>query len=398
MSDGTSVLLKRLERAAGLAALTTATMASGPCGRCEDPYVSCQSIEEFKALREARLAPLRNADAGANFGEEAGAAGTPSDPSRRDPFTKIAKSWDGESCPTPEQRDAIIRLSGSATDFRYGEPIASSDPGVCCYRITPPCGEGRPFLVGGSARVAELHPSSPLHEASTARDERALLAEAWLRDALMEHASVAAFARLTLQLLALGAPAELVSASQRASLDELWHAEFCFAKASQHASRPLRPGPLNVSGALDDTSLAGLIESNLYEGCIGETLAAVRLKRQAETVRDPELKEALLAISEDEANHAELAFRIMAFCYERAPELTQQAVLRALRQKALEPRAPTSPARESALYLSERLSAAAAEASDHDTWAAILRPLLRRFVTEHARRSAAGEQAVESSV
>ena len=40
--------------------------------------------------------------------------------------------------------------------------------------------------------------------------QRALLAEAWTTDALHEHASIASSARFSLELMAAGAPADLV--------------------------------------------------------------------------------------------------------------------------------------------------------------------------------------------
>lgn len=53
----------------------------------------------------------------------------------------------------------------------------------------------------------------------------------------MEHASVAAFARFTLQLLAMGAPAELVQASVGAAADELDHARLRFGIADRFDGR-----------------------------------------------------------------------------------------------------------------------------------------------------------------
>ena len=47
----------------------------------------------------------------------------------------------------------------------------------------------------------------------------------WLRQAEEEHASVASFARHTLQLMSFGAPSELLKESQRASVDEIKHAK-----------------------------------------------------------------------------------------------------------------------------------------------------------------------------
>ena len=46
------------------------------------------------------------------------------------------------------------------------------------------------------------------------------LAAEWSRDALAEHASIASFARFSLQLMAVGAPSALLADAQRAASDE----------------------------------------------------------------------------------------------------------------------------------------------------------------------------------
>lgn len=59
--------------------------------------------------------------------------------------------------------------------------------------------------------------------------ERSALASRWLDSALLEHASIASFARFSLHLLAVGAPPELLERTQRAALDEIEHARLAFA-------------------------------------------------------------------------------------------------------------------------------------------------------------------------
>jgi len=355
-------LLRRLGRAAGLSALATATMASGPCGDCEEAFDECSSIQAFSDLRDTGLAATAPGSGGSTSGSAL----------YRQQLRTTVESWDGASCPTDEQRRAISELNGK--QLEPGKPMPSEEAGMCCYHVIPDCPGGRPFLVDGKVRVARLDESAlPERLARSGADDA--LTRGWLGDALTEHASVAAFARLSLQLLALGAPAELVRDAQLASLDELRHAEFCFERASHHAGRRLSPGPLPVQGALDDLSLAGLIESNLREGCIGETLAARRLERQAEHVHDPALRAALLAISEDETRHAELAFRILAWCRAVAPELTREAVAHVLAGSD-SPELPAPVQHEGAEYLAERSSRAAAWASDHQAWQRVLSPLL----------------------
>ena len=50
---------------------------------------------------------------------------------------------------------------------------------------------------------------------------RSAVADAWVRDALAEHASVASFARCMLELMSVGAPPQLLSAAALAANDEV---------------------------------------------------------------------------------------------------------------------------------------------------------------------------------
>jgi hypothetical protein len=187
---------------------------------------------------------------------------------------------------------------------------------------------GRPFLIAGDPRqasivahitgwAAEVAPSvAALDPAS-----RAALAEHWSDNGLMEHASVAAFARFTLELLALGAPASLVHAAQRALGDEIAHAELCFGLATVYAYRTVQPGPLPIHGALDTMSRADIVHRAIVEACIGETIAAAEAVEAREHASDPAVRAVLGRIAEDEARHAELGFKFLSWVLENsAPE------------------------------------------------------------------------------
>jgi len=191
---------------------------------------------------------------------------------------------------------------------------------------------GRPFLIEEEARKAaaiaspawlvsavELRLADVQVPADTAL--RAQLAAHWTEIGLMEHASVAAFARFTLQLLALGAPVELVDASQRAALDEVRHAELAFALASRYAGRSIGPGPLPLSGALDASSVDAILRTTVREGCVGETRAALEASRAAETCEDPAVRSVLETIAGDEARHAELAWKVVRFIVSAHPDM-----------------------------------------------------------------------------
>jgi hypothetical protein len=156
---------------------------------------------------------------------------------------------------------------------------------------------------------------------------RTALAAHWTRTAQMEHASIAAFARFTLQLLGLGAPAELLAASIDAQSDELRHARRCFGVASRYAGTELGPGELDVEGSFTETSLVEVAILALREGCVGETVAAVEAAEAAAHAADPEIRELLRAIGEDETRHAELAFRFVCWVVEQLVPGSFQAAL-----------------------------------------------------------------------
>ena len=75
---------------------------------------------------------------------------------------------------------------------------------------------------------------------------RVALADAWTTDALAEHASIAAFARFVLHLLAVGAPPGLLRDAQQALADEIDHAARTFGLASAYAGRAVGPGPIDI--------------------------------------------------------------------------------------------------------------------------------------------------------
>jgi len=187
---------------------------------------------------------------------------------------------------------------------------------------------GRPFFVEGQQRTAQ--PASRLDWAddcavtggsALTADDRCALADYFTRAALLEHASVAAFARFALELLHFGAPLELVAAAQRAMGDELEHARACFTLASRYDGRGVGPGPLSVTGCLDQLSLEAAVRAAVREGCVGETVAAVQAAEALAHCRDAEVVAALARIRHDEWEHAELAFRFVRWALELDPAL-----------------------------------------------------------------------------
>jgi hypothetical protein len=129
----------------------------------------------------------------------------------------------------------------------------------------------------------------------------------------MEHASIAAFARFTLHLLALAAPPDLVLLSQQAMRDEIEHARFAFSLASAYAGAEVGPDALAIQGSLDGFDVAAILVTLVREGCIGETVAAIEAAEALDDVRDPVVRTVLERIARDELRHAELAWRTLGW-------------------------------------------------------------------------------------
>ena len=188
------------------------------------------------------------------------------------------------------------------------------EKGQCCYDVcgglAVPC--GRPLIVEGNPRVARTIARTdwiagalldlPTHEEA---------ARAWQEDGAHEHASVASFAQLALELLSLGAPPELVARAHQAALDEIAHAKTCFAIAAALGEARVGPAPLPLAG-LAFKDLASLAVEVAAQSCVGETVAGLALARASELC-DPSLAPILARMAEEELAHAALGFRIVAW-------------------------------------------------------------------------------------
>lgn len=227
---------------------------------------------------------------------------------------------------------------GAVATGGSGGAVANGGAGGHYCEPWPSCATvRRPFLVGSSMRSSKVTErddwlaSVPAVEISDARTA-AFLAEVWLKDALEEHASVAAFARFTLLLLSVGAPPRLVAESQRASLDEIQHARACFALARRYGKPDVGPASLEVADSIGAFSLPGIAALTVAEGCVGETLGALMAAEQLELARDPDVKRILRRIARDEARHAELAWKFLAWALRAGGEAVEMASRRAFQE------------------------------------------------------------------
>jgi hypothetical protein len=201
----------------------------------------------------------------------------------------------------------------------------------------------------------------------------------------MEHASVASFARFSLALLAAGAPADLVELAHAAALDEVRHAQLCFRLAAAYAGEEIAPGPFPLGADVPvGSGLAALAASTVKEGCVGETVAAMVAAEQLARATDPAVQAALRHIPDDEARHAELAWRTVAWAVRAGGSdvraAVEQAFLSAFAEYGAAPAVATAGSR--AMEAHGRLDAATAErvvaSALADVVAPAARALLRR--------------------
>lgn len=195
--------------------------------------------------------------------------------------------------------------------------------------LLPPLVAGR-----GWARWAKRTPDAEPLLANDALDPstRRALAARWRENGRTELASVGAFARLTLDLVALGAPPALVVASQRDALDEIAHTELCFGLARAIDGEAIGPGAFPEAAAARTLSrtrplaLAELAVDSLVDGALHEGVSARVVAKLARRTTDPAIREVLRQIAADEGRHAAHGWDVVVWCVEEGGE----GVLRAL--------------------------------------------------------------------
>ena len=185
---------------------------------------------------------------------------------------------------------------------------------------------GRPLRAGARPRLAAERRGPgwrrPVELSSRPADAERLAAH-WAEIAALEHASVASFARFSMQLMALGAPAELLADCQQAAADEVEHARLAYGIASAFAGRALEPGPLSLAGITLDADPATVLREVIVEGCIGETLGAAEAAEAARVIREPAIAAACRRIAEDELQHAALGWRTARWLLAERPDLAR---------------------------------------------------------------------------
>jgi hypothetical protein len=244
-------------------------------------------------------------------------------------IVKLVRSlWTGEA----DGRTAAAVLGNLAMTW-FGMLVA--------YLTTVGFSRGRQLRRFGKVLLPEVRPSDEwtavqAHLADTERPP-AGLADQWRENGRTEHASVAAFARLTLDLMALGAPPRLVAAANQDALDEIRHTELCLSLARALDGRAVSPGPFPQAQraatlprartlALAKLAVGSLIDGALHEGVSARIVA--RLARRCEV---PAIRAALREIAADEGRHSAHGWTAVEWCLAEGGRPVAEALLGAIR-------------------------------------------------------------------
>jgi len=211
---------------------------------------------------------------------------------------------------------------------------------TCCYKVPRTlCGGGRPLVAEEGARLATFvsrNDYAYLGEPSGPARRDLGVAARHLRDAACEHASVASFARVSLVLIALGAPPALLADVHAAAADEVRHAQVFCALAARRGAPALGPGPLSLEGVTLGASVAELVTETLRDGCVSEARALLDLEARL-TEGDSVERLHLARIVEDEGRHVELAWKVLAWAVRAHGAEARPALTRALAALEQEP-------------------------------------------------------------
>ncbi len=185
--------------------------------------------------------------------------------------------------------------------------------------LVPSWISGTPLAVEHAKLMAARHKPVPW-EASTAdrlsAEEREIAATIWRKRIENEYLAISTFAVLSIDLCAARAPADVLSLTHRAAIDEVRHAEYCCRLASIYSGRDEQP-----EGGLSDLpdeparpKREQALANALLVSCVAETYATVVLNAVRPEATDPVVAAVLANIYADEVVHARIGWSYLAHC------------------------------------------------------------------------------------
>jgi len=206
-----------------------------------------------------------------------------------------------------------------------------TEPDCIYYVYTDEDGDTTPLINCGYGCIGRLHERA--RDAEEGRCAHLHTTAAYLaRAAALEAAAVDAFEIMAGELERFGAPPSLALAARRSAVEEADHARRVGELARRWGAAALTP----VEPARRPRDLRTFAIENAVEGCVRETFGAALALWQAERASDPVVREVMGALAADEAEHAELGWRVDAWLASVLEEDDRRAVVEARRRAASE--------------------------------------------------------------
>jgi hypothetical protein len=237
---------------------------------------------------------------------------------------------------SPAESRVLYRLVAATGLILIGNMALALFGAVVTLMATTGFGRGRQLRRRGKILLPPVTDGSAWSLTQLAPDvepaHRAALAAQWRENGRTEHASVAAFAQLSLDLAVLGASPKLMADAKLDALDEIRHAELCFGLARALDGREMSPGAFRAAAQtrslprLRALALSRLAVDSLVDGALHEGTSARVIARLARRCEDPAIATMLREIAADESRHASHGWDVVAWCLDEGGESVAAAL------------------------------------------------------------------------
>ena len=201
------------------------------------------------------------------------------------------------------------------------------DPSACCYVQVVMHPMGRPLRDSGEVILPALSPCVWGGWSEARIDAPLIVAQRYRAMAVVEASSIAAFDALHADMVRCNAPAELLRDTLHARDDEIVHAASALTIAERIDGMQVEVAALPARAPV---TIATLVREAVLDGCFGESVGAIEASECANACTIPEIAAHHARVAEDEARHAELAFRWVAWLVQRHTGEAIPALRRAL--------------------------------------------------------------------
>jgi hypothetical protein len=157
---------------------------------------------------------------------------------------------------------------------------------------------------------------------------RAELARIWTERIPTEYRSITGFGTFAFDLIAAGAPPDIVAVCHRVCIDELRHTELAVRMVEIYGGR--RPSlPREISSLPAEREIGAVAQacrSAVLLSCLGETFACTELAMLRDRAEDPVVEGVLRVFLSDEIVHARIGWAYVSHAMKTADDATRASV------------------------------------------------------------------------